>query len=79
MAVFKVKDRQKGAEARGQRPEARDQRPEARGARSEHRGRGQREMAFRAYDPCFGYATHANGPLPLLINIYLNLAYTAVV
>ena len=27
-------------------------------------------MAFRAYDPCFGCATHANGPLPLLINIY---------
>lgn len=28
------------------------------------------EMAFRAYDPCFGCATHANGPLPLVVNIY---------
>jgi F420-non-reducing hydrogenase large subunit len=29
------------------------------------------EMAFRAYDPCFGCATHAlPGHLPLSINIY---------
>jgi F420-non-reducing hydrogenase large subunit len=29
------------------------------------------EMAFRAYDPCFGCATHAvPGQMPLLVNIY---------
>jgi F420-non-reducing hydrogenase large subunit len=29
------------------------------------------EMAFRAYDPCFGCATHAlPGHLPLCVNIY---------
>jgi F420-non-reducing hydrogenase large subunit len=29
------------------------------------------EMAFRAYDPCFGCATHfAVGQLPLTIEIY---------
>jgi coenzyme F420-reducing hydrogenase alpha subunit len=27
-------------------------------------------FTFRAYDPCFGCATHANGPLPLIINIH---------
>ena len=31
----------------------------------------QVEMAFRAYDPCFGCATHAlPGQLPLTVNIY---------
>jgi F420-non-reducing hydrogenase large subunit len=29
------------------------------------------EMAFRAYDPCFGCATHSlPGHLPLCVNIY---------
>lgn len=28
------------------------------------------EMAFRAYDPCFGCATHAAGQVPLRVNIY---------
>jgi F420-non-reducing hydrogenase large subunit len=29
------------------------------------------EMAFRAYDPCFGCATHAQpGEMPLIINVY---------
>jgi len=28
------------------------------------------EMAFRAYDPCFGCATHAAGIVPLCVNIY---------
>jgi F420-non-reducing hydrogenase large subunit len=29
------------------------------------------EMAFRAYDPCFGCATHAlPGQMPLLVHIY---------
>ena len=29
------------------------------------------EMAFRAYDPCFGCATHAlPGETPLIVNIY---------
>jgi F420-non-reducing hydrogenase large subunit len=29
------------------------------------------EMAFRAYDPCFGCATHSlPGHLPLSVNIY---------
>jgi F420-non-reducing hydrogenase large subunit len=29
------------------------------------------EMAFRAYDPCFGCATHAlPGHLPLRVSIY---------
>jgi F420-non-reducing hydrogenase large subunit len=28
------------------------------------------EMAFRAYDPCFGCATHAAGKVPLRVNIY---------
>ena len=29
------------------------------------------EMAFRAYDPCFGCATHSlPGQMPLLVNIY---------
>jgi F420-non-reducing hydrogenase large subunit len=29
------------------------------------------EMAFRAYDPCFGCATHfAVGQLPLTVEIY---------
>ncbi|MFH1446742.1 MAG: Ni/Fe hydrogenase subunit alpha, partial [Chloroflexota bacterium] len=29
------------------------------------------EMAFRAYDPCIGCATHAQpGDTPLLINVY---------
>jgi|YNPMSStandDraft_1061717.scaffolds.fasta_scaffold26192_1 F420-non-reducing hydrogenase large subunit len=29
------------------------------------------EMAFRAYDPCFGCATHAQpGQLPLILNLY---------
>ncbi|HJX02783.1 MAG TPA: Ni/Fe hydrogenase subunit alpha, partial [Candidatus Bathyarchaeia archaeon] len=29
------------------------------------------EMAFRAYDPCFGCATHfAVGQMPLTVNIY---------
>ncbi len=29
------------------------------------------EMAFRAYDPCFGCATHAlPGKMPLIANIY---------
>jgi F420-non-reducing hydrogenase large subunit len=28
------------------------------------------EMAFRAYDPCLGCATHAIGQMPLQINIY---------
>lgn len=28
------------------------------------------EMAFRAYDPCFGCATHAEGELPFRVNIY---------
>jgi F420-non-reducing hydrogenase large subunit len=27
------------------------------------------EMAFRAYDPCFGCATHAQGRLPLMVRI----------
>jgi F420-non-reducing hydrogenase large subunit len=29
------------------------------------------EMAFRAYDPCFGCATHfAVGQMPLTLNVY---------
>jgi F420-non-reducing hydrogenase large subunit len=29
------------------------------------------EMAFRAYDPCFGCATHAlPGEMPLIVSIY---------
>ena len=29
------------------------------------------EMAFRAYDPCFGCATHfAIGQMPMTVNIY---------
>jgi F420-non-reducing hydrogenase large subunit len=28
------------------------------------------EMAFRAYDPCFGCATHAQGQTPLVVRIY---------
>jgi len=29
------------------------------------------EMAFRAYDPCFGCATHAAvGQMPLTVNVY---------
>ena len=28
------------------------------------------EMAFRAYDPCFGCASHAQGQTPLLVRIY---------
>jgi F420-non-reducing hydrogenase large subunit len=29
------------------------------------------EMAFRAYDPCFGCATHVQpGQLPLILNLY---------
>jgi F420-non-reducing hydrogenase large subunit len=29
------------------------------------------EMAFRAYDPCFGCATHSlPGQMPLLVKIY---------
>jgi len=28
------------------------------------------EMAFRAYDPCFGCATHADGIVPFRVNIY---------
>jgi len=28
------------------------------------------EMAFRAYDPCFGCASHAQGQTPLLVQIY---------
>jgi len=28
------------------------------------------EMAFRAYDPCFGCATHAAGQMPLTVNLY---------
>jgi F420-non-reducing hydrogenase large subunit len=29
------------------------------------------EMAFRAYDPCFGCATHyAVGEMPMTVNIY---------
>lgn len=28
------------------------------------------EMAFRAYDPCFGCATHADGRVPFRVNIY---------
>ena len=29
------------------------------------------EMAFRAYDPCFGCATHSlPGQMPLCVNIY---------
>jgi F420-non-reducing hydrogenase large subunit len=28
------------------------------------------EMAFRAYDPCFGCATHADGLVPFRVNIY---------
>lgn len=28
------------------------------------------EMAFRAYDPCFGCATHAVGKVPLCVSIY---------
>jgi F420-non-reducing hydrogenase large subunit len=29
------------------------------------------EMAFRAYDPCFGCATHAMpGEMPLLVRVY---------
>jgi F420-non-reducing hydrogenase large subunit len=28
------------------------------------------EMAFRAYDPCFGCATHAVGQMPLEVRIY---------
>ena len=29
------------------------------------------EMAFRAYDPCLGCATHAQpGEMPLIINVY---------
>jgi F420-non-reducing hydrogenase large subunit len=28
------------------------------------------EMSFRAYDPCFGCATHAAGKVPLCVNIY---------
>jgi F420-non-reducing hydrogenase large subunit len=28
-------------------------------------------MAFRAYDPCFGCATHSlPGEMPLIVNIY---------
>jgi F420-non-reducing hydrogenase large subunit len=31
------------------------------------------EMAFRAYDPCFGCATHfAVGQMPLTVNVYDN-------
>jgi len=31
------------------------------------------EMAFRAYDPCFGCATHSlPGSTPLVVNIYDN-------
>jgi F420-non-reducing hydrogenase large subunit len=31
------------------------------------------EMAFRAYDPCFGCATHfAVGQMPLTLNVYDN-------
>jgi coenzyme F420-reducing hydrogenase alpha subunit len=28
------------------------------------------EMAFRAYDPCLGCATHAAGHIPLLVRVY---------
>jgi F420-non-reducing hydrogenase large subunit len=29
------------------------------------------EMAFRAYDPCFGCATHAlPGQMPMVVNVY---------
>ncbi|GMV37618.1 MAG: Ni/Fe hydrogenase subunit alpha [Fimbriimonadales bacterium] len=28
------------------------------------------EMAFRAYDPCFGCATHAIGQTPLIVTVY---------
>lgn len=31
------------------------------------------EMAFRAYDPCFGCATHTlPGQMPMIVNIYDN-------
>ena len=35
------------------------------------------EMAFRAYDPCFGCASHASGQTPLLVRIY-NQEYQVV-